>query len=56
MDCIDNNRNESKTVQNGDCDYLKKMAIPVICGEFFLNITKFYIMSVTWKFVFIFLY
>jgi len=42
MDCIDDNRNESKTdVQNGDCDYLKKMATPVFCGEFFLNIIKF---------------
>jgi len=42
MDCVDDNRNKSKTeIQNGDCDYLGNMNIPVIYSEFPLNITNF---------------
>jgi len=43
MDCVDDNKNESKTdIQNGDCNYLKKMDVPVFCGESFLNIINFF--------------
>jgi len=42
MNCVDDNRNENKTeIQNGDCDYVEKMNIPIIFGEFPFNIINF---------------